>query len=245
MSYLSQTFQIRTSEVDQYKRLSVPGLMRLCMETAMQHADQLNVSVWDLEKENKAWVLSRQYLEQEAQANLGETITIQTQPAGFDRLFTYRDFEVYNQYGDLMAYSSTSWIMFDLIGRRRIALPESVKELLEKTSKKNTHDRPLKRLIQPEHLAVKKVFEVGYYHLDFNGHMSNLFYPEWILESMGARWLSNHQLKRIDIIYQSENNIGERIASWSSTDQDLRSFHQLKKENGELVLSAQIQWDKY
>lgn len=212
------------------------------METAMKHADLLNVSVWNLEKSNRTWVLSRQYLERFHTPRLGDEITIRTQPAGFDRLFTYRDFEIWNEPGALIAQSSSSWIMFDLGQRKRISLPETVQDILHETSTENPLARPLLRISLQGKVIKEKTFEVGYYHLDFNSHMSNLFYPEWILEPLGAGWLFDHEMKRMDIMYQSESNVGDKIISSVLQVEDLTTGHQLKNLDGRKVLSAQINW---
>lgn len=242
MHSLTEKYTIRTSEVDQYKQLTIPALLRLCMETAMQHAQHLNVSVWTLEQEHMAWVLSRLYILPYHLPGLGNQILIKTQPSGYDRLFTYRDFEIYAEDGQLLAECATSWIMFDLDNRKRIPLPLPVKEILDRTSKSNPLPRPEVRLKLNDQMKIQKTYEVGYYHLDFNGHMSNLYYPEWILEPLGKDWIQHRRLTRLDISYLSECNYGEKVFSSIFISDSAITWHQLTGPDDRIILSAKAQW---
>ena len=57
-----EPFRIRTYEIDHEKICTVPALLKLMHEAAMQYVLDLKLSVWDLEVHQISWVLMRQYL---------------------------------------------------------------------------------------------------------------------------------------------------------------------------------------
>ena len=82
---------IRTYEIDSTKKATIPAMINLMQEAAMQNVIKMGVSVWDLEPHNISWVLMRFLLNVERIPMLGERIKIITHPAGFEKFYTYRD----------------------------------------------------------------------------------------------------------------------------------------------------------
>ena len=55
-------YTIRTYDIDSRKQATLPALIRLMQEAAMEQVIQLGISVWDLEAHNISWVLMRKHL---------------------------------------------------------------------------------------------------------------------------------------------------------------------------------------
>ena len=58
----TEPFTIRTYEIDNRKQATVPALVKLMHEAAMQNVIDLKLSVWDLEPHQISWVLMRKNL---------------------------------------------------------------------------------------------------------------------------------------------------------------------------------------
>ena len=99
----AETFRVRAHEVDVNKNLTIPALLKIMQEASMGSAEQLNVSVWDLEKSNLSWVLLRKKVTVHEMPRLGETVIIKTNPSGFDRALAYRDYRAFNEEGKILA----------------------------------------------------------------------------------------------------------------------------------------------
>jgi acyl-ACP thioesterase len=69
-----ESYTIRTFDIDCHKQLTIPALVRLMQETAMQQVLDLKISVWDLEEYKLAWVLIRKRIEVQRLPLLGEKI---------------------------------------------------------------------------------------------------------------------------------------------------------------------------
>ncbi|HPH21091.1 MAG TPA: thioesterase, partial [Haliscomenobacter sp.] len=118
-----ESYAIRTFEIDCNQQLTVPALVRLMQETAMQQVLELNISVWDLEQYSLAWVLIRKRIDIERLPMLGEKISIHSYPTGADRVFTYRDFRVYDEAGQQIATAATTWLLMNLQTRQMSRIP--------------------------------------------------------------------------------------------------------------------------
>ncbi len=238
----SKYYDIRTSEITSTKVMSIPSLIRLFMESAMLHAIELKVSVWHLESQQLSWVIRRFSLTINTLPKLGDQIQISTNPSGNDRLFTYRDFILKNDLGEVLATASSSWIMINLASRKRTTLPMYIQNLLKPTNQFKHQPRTMGKWPLGEILIKSQNFDVQYHQLDFNKHMSNLYYPEWILEPFGAKWLKTYQLKSMDIVYKNECQYADKINAQLFKNDTFHFTHRILKADGIEALVAQTRW---
>lgn len=199
------SYVVRTSEIDQHKKLTVPALFQLMHETAMQHVLQLKLSVWDLESSGMAWILMRQKTRIHSLPKLGDSIRIFTYPSGFEKLFTYRDYYVYNEQGDCLAEATTTWLLMDTQSRRAVKMPENIAALLSGQGLEIPYltrcDNRLPPFSKPKLIYTPKA---GWFDLDFNDHLNNVVYVKWMLESLSEDFLRSHSIKDFQIHYKLE-----------------------------------------
>jgi acyl-ACP thioesterase len=78
---------------------------------------------------------------------------------------------------------------------------------------------------------------VRWHDLDFNLHLNNTYYILYLLEGLPADWLSDHSLKRLDIVFKSEVRMDE---TFSVQVQQLLSgqfLHRMIQGNEERLLA--------
>jgi len=238
----TKDYQIRAYEVDSKKRMTIPALITLMQETAMQQVIKLNISVWDLEVENLSWVMMRMQLKVFRTPILGESLKIVTNPSGFEKFFTYRDYRVYDQDDQLISSASSTWLMMDTARRRMTKIPDFILEYEVPT---NFLDRPLNKLPGIKEVQREKPFEVNWHDLDFNAHLSNVYYFKWMLESMSDEVLLEQEVAQIDILFRAEAMWHEKVTAQISQLDGSSFLHKLisQKEGKELAI-AKITWTR-
>lgn len=200
-----EQYQVRTYEIDSQKRATIPALVRLMHEAAMQNVMELKLSYWDLDSIKLSWILLRKHLFVNRLPRLGENIFIQTYPAGFDRFFTYRDYRILNENHELLVGSSSSWLLMHTEHRKMAPLPDFIRAFhAQMPPIEQCLPRPKTNLQQPERTDFERTFRVGWHDLDFNQHLNNTYYVQWMLETLPARVLESGQLHTLDINYRSE-----------------------------------------
>lgn len=200
-----EQYTVRTYEIDQHKRMTIPALVRLMQEAAMQHVLQLQLSVWDLEPEHLAWVLMRLELEVSRLPLLQESIVIKTRPTALEKILTYRGFWVYDTAGQLIARATTHWVLMDTQSRRLRPIPAWIRERFVQLIPKEEAINPArKKLPELEVIDHQKSFRARWHDLDFNLHLNNTYYILYLLEALPPDFLNAHQLKALDIHYKSE-----------------------------------------
>src|SRR5512133_1057035 len=123
-----ESFAVHTYEVDAFGTIAMPALSRYLQEIAGQHAAALGAGLEVLRARGFTWVLVRQRIENPRPIVLGDTLEIETWPAGVDRLAALREFVVRRADGTEVARASTQWFILDLETRRPVRPAEVLNE---------------------------------------------------------------------------------------------------------------------
>lgn len=206
-----ETGKIKGYDVDIHQRATIPAMVMMMQEAAMQHVLRIGVSAKELVKENLAWVLHQQYFEFFRQPTLGEKLEIQTNPTGLERIFTYRDFQMKDAKGTQVAQASSSWLLMDTETRKMAKYPKFISDMLQPSNDFEKLPRPPRMKFKIEKPDFEKTFQVGFHDLDFNGHLSNFYYFKWMLDSMPSDILKNQQLESLQIRFKEECYLNDVI----------------------------------
>lgn len=240
--FYEERFTIRTNEIDNRKVMTIPALMNLLHDTAMQNVIRLKVSVWDLESHYISWVLMRMHIHIKEMPRLGDQIRIVTYPAGFEKFFTYRDYRIYNSEGIEIAQVASTWLLMDTNTRKMRRIPKFIVDYpmpeLEDCLPRIRHKLP-----PYGETRLQKDFCVGWYDLDFNKHLNNVLYFKWMLEATPDELLQNGEIEEIDILFRQECRWNEKLFSQShSLDADYRIHRLMKEESEKEVAIAKVRW---
>ena len=226
-------FSVGAYDIDARKRLTVPALIRFMQEAAMVNVIRIQLSVWDLEQYAVSWVLLFMYVDVLRRPILGESLQVLTFPAGMDRLYTYRDFKMYDASGNLVARASSTWLLMDTNRRRPTRLPQLILDA-EPYLPDAVHRLPQPdfKLDPPgEPVGEALDFRVGYHDLDFNDHLNNVRYVPWMLESLPPEILADGELTRLELQYIQEVLYGTTLQSVRSAQAADGSYaHELRQE---------------
>ncbi|NJB87009.1 acyl-ACP thioesterase [Lewinella marina] len=240
------TARIAASTVGPHRRLTLPHLIRLFQEAAMQNTDRLGVSSSDLTAAHGlTWVMHRQVIEADRWPRLGEEVSVTTLPTHIDRrLITYRDFYLLDGDGRPLIRSTSTWSVMHLETRRIRPIPDEVVHRLGTLPDPATHlPRPGGKLVPPATPTAERHCQVAFSHLDFNNHLTNPAFPELMLEPLGLDFLSSHLPRHADISYHREARYGDTLTARTAPDGQTTGFlHALYRNDSELLATMATHW---
>ena len=233
--------QIKGYDVDIHQRATIPAMVMMMQEAAMQHVLRIGVSAKELVKDNLGWVLHQQYFEFFRQPTLGEKLQIQTNPTGLERIFTYRDFQMKDENGVVVAQASSSWILMDTETRKMAKYPTFISEMLQSSNDFEKLPRPPRMKFKIGKPDFEKTFQVGFHDLDFNAHLSNFYYFKWMLDSMPSDFLKNNQLQSLQIRFKEECYLDDEVKVLIQETEEKSYVHILLK-NEKIVAEGRTVW---
>ncbi len=239
-SIWQEEFTVRTFEVDSDGLARLPVVANNMQEAAGSHAAKLGLSMQSLLDMNQTWILNRFSVEMIRYPKMGEKIRIETWPMGADRLFAYRDFELFDASGNKILCARTAWLILDYIRRRPLPTPENVKALGEQNKRFADIEVASKfPKVSGEPLSVIEI-PVRRADLDINRHVNNVKYLEMVLETLGE----GDAVARpggFDIQFKAESVMGDVLLSERyATEQEGLSMHIIRRKSDQKELCQAI-----
>ncbi|MDR1836856.1 MAG: acyl-ACP thioesterase [Treponema sp.] len=241
-----ETCLVRFGSIDRSDRLTLDAVFQFFQEAAISHAENLGVGREDMARTGQVWILSRISVLVERRPKYSETVTVRSWPRGGEKLFAMRNFDIRDRQDVPVVSARSAWLIVD-IEKRRPLRPQSVmnnlplNEGLEALAPEAGGTAALaERNLQKT--AERKAL---YTDVDYNGHVNNVRYVQWIEDTLDPRLLEEAGKMRLDINYLNEILGGETIEILSSPFEDENcayafAFEGRKKEGGQAAFRAEL-----
>ncbi|RKQ35619.1 acyl-[acyl-carrier-protein] thioesterase [Oceanobacillus halophilus] len=242
-----KNYHIDLRDVDFTKRLKWSTLFSYFQEVASLSAADLGAGIDKLEeKYGVAWILMRIRVEIERMPKWDEQITIETWPQEPGRLEFERDFIVRDQNGESIIRAISAWVIMDL-KERKLKRPAHISLTYPSVVEERAIDYKLKRLKVTDRLetAYKKV--IGYSDVDFNGHLNNSKYVDFIMDCFPIEQHKAHEIKAMEVNFNQEALPGDSIILKKDTSDVVSKqiyIEGLNEKEDKVVFKAKLEIEK-
>ena len=183
--YLDETFTVRSYESGVTNHVSLPTLCNFMQEIAGLNAEKLGWGIRKLQEEGLTWMLSRLHLKVARYVPWGEKITLRTWPSGMKgRLIAMRCFQGADGAGGEVLQAHSEWLYVDMKAQKIAKLPESFADLVPPDTPDILFDDIGGKFTQLPAVTASAEIRVRQSDLDFNDHVNNVHYVEWMLETI-------------------------------------------------------------
>lgn len=211
VTVFKKNYHVDLRDVDFAKQLKLSTLFGYFQDIASLASINLGFGIHTLEKKyGVAWILMRIRVDIIRHPVLGEEITIETWPLEPKKLEFGRDYIVKDQDGNIIIRAISTWVIMDMKARKLkraetigITYPEIITErAIDSELGKLKHTGAL----EP---AYKKV--IGYSDIDFNGHLNNSRYVDYIMDCFNLEEHKEYSVKSIEVHFMNEALPGDTI----------------------------------
>lgn len=237
--FLDERFCVRSYESGVTNRVSLATLCNYMQESAGLSADRMGWGIQKLQREGLTWMLSRLYVKVSRYVPWGTELTVRTWPSGMKgRLLATRCFQAADGSGGEVLQAYSEWLYVDMGSQKIVRLPDGFAGLVpEGTPSVVFNDLGGKSVKLPGVTASAEV-RVRQSDLDFNDHVNNVHYVEWMLEALPGR----SGPSEIDIAFRSAAKAGDVLVSECFCE-GAKSFHQIRRlSDGQVLASAAMAW---
>ena len=211
--------------------------MDTLQEAAIAHSAQAGYGVNDIPNTHLAWLLLNWKVEIKSYPILNDNITVKTWPRIFDKLYSYRDFEVYDENNNLIAIASSKWFAIDTESKRIRKLTPEITEAYGGITQKQVFESAFNEKIEvPEELKLKFNYTIQRRDLDTNGHVNNLHYIDYAFETIDEDIYNNTTFTNFEIIYKKEIKPNDTINCYYSFENN-KHIVIVKNEDNSIIHS--------
>lgn len=227
--YISEEIlNIRYSDIDFDKKLKMFSLLNFFQDIASDNAEKYGFGYSYIYPKNLMWVLLKYRIEFKEYPTDIQSLRLITEPRGCNKLFAYRNFELYND-KKLLAQASSMWALVDL-RNMNMANAENILSDIPTMGKFNPAENDLKydKIPPITQTDFEEEFKVRYNDIDVNMHANNSNYIIWGLETIPCEFRKKYTLKNVDMVYKKEIKYNEKLISGVQILENNTTLHRLK-----------------
>jgi acyl-ACP thioesterase len=215
MDIWKETYPVGFTAIDEAGGLTMAAVFDYFQEAAIRHAENLGVGRDPMSALGQVWVLSRLSVLMRRRPRQAEQITVRTWPRGWEKLFALRDFDIQDEAGTPIVSARSCWLIVDLQKRRPLR-PQAAMEKLPLNEGLDALADGGKGLDAPAGAEKAAERTAAYSDIDFNGHMNNARYVQWVQDIVEPGALARAETMRLDINYLREVKLGETLELWKA-----------------------------
>lgn len=241
------SFQIPSWDCGPSGRMVPAAMLRYFQEGAMRHSDSAHGAFNKVSDYGLFWVMAGMKVVFETLPMRGESVHITTWHGGRGPLLFYRAFSAVADDGRPLASAVSS---FALVSQetRRMVRPSAFPVKIPVCELGAEHEALI-----PDRLGSMEVnteglwWQAGFRDLDINGHVNNVRYAEWILETVPKETLMERHLASLELEFRSEIRFGEVLRSVGQPGESPGAYeHAVLKKGGadgeQLACRARTLW---
>lgn len=234
-----RSFHIRATEVDGFDRLKLSRVLDLMQETAGDHSALAGTDRESLAKLGLFWAVIRHRVQITRLPGAYETVKVETWPMPTTRTAYPRATCAYDAQGRELFRSVSLWVLMD-IQSRSLILPGKSGVVIAGTLRGG-------ELSVPGALAIKGLGshclrQVRFTDLDWNLHMNNCRYMDWVEDTLPALFHREHCPREFVVHYAQEAREGDQMELSWELDADQALTVEARGDKGR-VFSAKVQYD--
>lgn len=238
MAIFTYKYETKYSDVGSNNKLTLRALVSTLQQAAILHSENAGFGVNNIENTHLAWLILDWKVKVISYPHSNQVLTIKTWPRAFDKLYSYRDFEVFDENNNLIAVASSKWFAIDTLSKKiRKLTPEITESYGEPVTKCVFEDAFKEKVEVPENLKLNFCYEILRRDIDTNMHVNNLNYIDFALETLSDNIYNNEIFYNLEIFYKKEIKLHEKINCYYSFENN-KHIITIKNEDSNIVHSV-------
>lgn len=216
MAFVEHDFHMTIRDIDTKTNLTNKAILAYFEDIGGYCSDKAGFGLKQIMDTKLSWVLLHWKFKVIRRINYSdETFNIKTWSRGIEKACTYRDYELYDNSGNLCVVGSSKWTLIHL-EKGLMRLTDDILENYQPESKKSMPDFEFKKLQEPSTYQSVYEYTVSRRDIDINEHMHNLNYIDVAYEALPKEVYENNMFDDVEIMYKKGALLGEKIKCFYS-----------------------------
>lgn len=235
--YFNQDFRIGLSMLGQSTYISNKGFLSILQDIAEMHSASIGFGVTDINKTNYSWALLNWKIKFINRPKYGEVLHIKTWSRKFPtKLYSYRDFEVYDSNENLIAIASSKWVLIDVAKWHISKIDDELMSLYEQEEKSVFETPEIDKISEPESVQSTINYKIRKSDIDVNNHVNNLCYVDIALEAFPNSVNEFNNCTEFEIMYKHQIRLDDNVEV-SYTFENGKNYVVIKSDEGKKLHS--------
>ena len=210
--FIENEYTIKLSEIGIGNKATNKAILSYLEDIGGMHSNQAGYGIYEIEQTHLSWILLGWRLQVIRRPKYAEKIKIKTWSKGVIKLFTYRDFEIYDEKENLIAKASSKWVLLDTEKGKIVRIePELISKYNPESDKSVFEIGEFEKIKEPDEYQFETKYTVRRADIDVNNHMHNLNYIEIANEALPEDVYRGALFNDVKITYKKEIKLGDTV----------------------------------
>lgn len=209
--FVEHNFFIGARDINSLKELTNTALLSYLEDIACIHSDMVGYGLSDIEKSKKTWILLSWKVKVLQRPKFSDNLKVKTWSRLIDKFYAYRDFEIYDMEGNIIAIATSKWIFIDIESGKIIKISEEVASAYSQENKSVFEESDLEKLKEPNNFITKIDYKITKNMIDINKHLHNTYYMDLAKEVLPDDISFSNETNKFEIMYKHEIKLGEIV----------------------------------
>ena len=232
MSFIEREYKVDIRHIGTSNLITNYGILCLLEDIATVHSDIAGYGIAQIPFTHVSWILLNWKVSVFKRVAFGDTVKVRTWSVPYNELFTYRNFEIYDNENNLICIANSKWTLVNSDTKTLTKITDEIKNSYEPESKLVFDKLEIAKLKEPSNSEHTFSFNVLRRDIDFNNHMHNLYYLLYAYEALPKEIYEKDESNNFEIMYKSGSMLGDKIDCYYSHDNE--SDYIVMKTNNKL-----------
>ena len=209
---LENEYTVRLSEIGKGNKVTNKAILSYLEDIGGIHSNKAGYGIMEIEETHLSWILLGWRLQVLRRPKYAEKVRIKTWSKGVVKLYTYREFEVYDAQGTLIIIAASKWVLLDIEKGKIVKIaPELLEKYEPELNKAVFEKEEFDKIKEPDEYQHETEYTVRRADIDVNNHMHNLNYIELANEALPDEVYRGALFNDVRITYKKEIKLGETV----------------------------------
>ena len=230
-----EKFKIGLKDVWKNSKVSNTAILEYLEDIAAYHSDSVGIGVNTTDDTNYTWLLLDWQVKVIKRPIYGQTLDIHTWSRKIVKCYAYRDFEMYDNEGNLCVIATSKWLLVNSKERKIAKVEPELADRYESEIDKCVFDNPeIEKLKVPDGFESEINYKVQRRDIDVIGHMHNLYYLDLVYEALPDDVYNKRPFDNIRVMYKKEIKFGESVRCKYANDNG-KNVVVIESEDGKVL----------
>ena len=232
--FFTSNFRIGFAHIGTENLICNQGILSILEETSGMHSTSIGYGLNDIPNTHISWALLNWKVQVIKRPKYADNVTVKTWARYKTKIYTYRDFEVYDENNNLLIIATSKWIFINTEKKSIAKIEDSFYEKYLPEEKSVFDIVELPKLKEPENSIETYEYSVKRSDIDMNGHMHNTNYLSLAYEALPENVYKNCHFDNLEILYKKEIKFTNKVKFLYTFEDDIHTVT-IKSEDNSIL----------
>lgn len=211
MAIFSCKTRIGVSDIGKSNKITNKSIIKILENVGGMHSESLDVGLNSIESTGISWILLGWKIKVVQRPKYNEELNVETWGREYNRAFTYRDYKIYDEAGNLCVIATSKWSIIDIKNGKLAEITPELMEPFQIEDNKVFEEESNLKIKEPKTATSQITYKIQRRDIDINNHVHNLYYLDFAYEALPHEVYEKGECNNIEIMYKTQIKINDEI----------------------------------